>query len=312
MRGRGVAVLSQIPPLRQQRWRTPGKSRRCRPRSPDGSRLTSRRCRGRQAATTRQTDWRRGRASSASGFDADRPGCAGRAAAPGRIPARPPRRYRSHRRRAARTRRPRRPGWQRSPRPPEGRRAASNRSASTPAIGSSVTMQRCSKAASKSARSRMVRSPLGISSIAASSRSSDTRSKRRASAARSSSLALIRWRYGSAADPGQRHAPRELGGAAHWRTASWPRTSGAAGTGGSPNAMSPASSAPASCRDSAAACPRIYSAIAASCAGSGSWCRTGCAPAPAATRHRPPQAPPRMRRSGHRRLPPSVSPRVRR
>src|SRR4051812_11330788 len=82
--------------------------------------------------------------------------------------------------------------------------------------------------------------------------------------ARADSLAV---RLG--ADSGQPHAPRELGGAAHRSTAPSAGTSGSARAGGSPNAMSPASSALASCRASAAACPRTYSAIAASCAGSG-------------------------------------------
>src|SRR4051794_2479351 len=65
------------------------------------------------------------------------------------------------------------------------------------------------------------------------------------------------------ADPGQRYAPREFGGAAHDCMTPSGCTAAPAGitddsteTAGSPNAMSPASSASVPCRRSAAAWPR--------------------------------------------------------
>ena len=106
---------------------------------------------------------------------------------------------------------------------------------------------------------------------------------------------------------------RENSGRRSW-TASPRRagTGGSAGSVGSPNAISPARSASAPAARSAAASGVHSEAIAASAPRSGSWCRTGCAPAPPAMRRHPPQAPPRRRRSGRRNLPPSVLPRVRR
>ena len=70
-------------------------------------------------------------------------------------------------------------------------------------------------------------------------------------------------------DPGQLHAPRELGGAAHWRTAPWPGPAARPGPADRRTRCRRPATRPCPARDNAAACPRTYSAIAASCAGSG-------------------------------------------